>query len=283
LRMLSWLPGHIMLRIQYFIKLNRFLNFKNAKRFTEKLQHYKLYYRNRDMLNCVDKYLVREFVESRGCGEYLNELYDVCKKADDINFSVLPNKFVIKTTDGGGGENVLICNDKAELDFPKIIKTINSWRNKNVNLMTYEWAYNGAKSSRVIVEKFLEDSISKDESIDDFKFFCFDGKATHVIVDIDRYIGHKRSFFDINWNLLNVSSDCPSADRILPKPTGFEEMVQLVEKLSKGFPFVRVDLYNVQNKVIFGEMTFYPWSGYVQFNPDSFDFELGKCFNIKYL
>jgi len=227
--------------------------------------------------------MVRKFVESRECGQYLNELYGVYQKADDINFSILPNSFVIKTTDGGGGENVLICNDKTVLDLPKVRKTINSWRNKDVNLMTYEWAYNGAKSSRVIVEKFLEDSGNKDKSIDDYKFFCFDGEATHVIVDIDRYKGHKRSFFDINWNLLDVSSDCPIAKRTIPKPAGFKEMIQLVEKLSKGFPFVRVDLYNVQNKIIFGEMTFYPWSGYVQFNPDTFDFELGECFNIKYL
>jgi hypothetical protein len=271
------------LRIQYWIKLNRFLNLKAPQRFTEKIQHYKLYYRNADMLNCVDKYLVRAFVNSRGCGQYLNRLYGVYEKADDIDFFNIPNRFVIKTTDGGGGENVLLCRDKSKLDVPNVINNINSWRNKDVNAMTYEWAYKGAKSSKIIVEEFLEDPINQDKSIDDYKFFCFEGKVAYLVVDVDRYVGHKRSFFDINWNLLNVSSDCPLTNRVLPKPAGFEEMVQLAEKLSKGFPFVRVDLYYVQNKVIFGEMTFYPWSGYVQFRPDTFDFDLGKHFNINYL
>jgi len=280
LRILSWIPARLMIKIQYWIKLNRTLNLKNPNRFTEKIQQYKIYYRNPEMFDCVDKFRVRGFVDSRGCGQYLNKLYGVYERADDIDFTVLPDRFVIKTTDGGGGENILICKDKSALDIPLVIKTVNNWRNKDVSKMTYEWAYDGAKSSRIIVENYLEDPTTRDKSIHDYKFFCFDGKARYLVVDIDRYAGHKRSFFDIEWNLLNISSDCPIADRELHRPAGFDKMVYLAETLSLGFPFVRVDLYYLQNIIYFGEMTFYPWSGYVQFTPDSFDFELGNFFNI---
>jgi hypothetical protein len=280
--MLSWVPASLMLKMQYWIKFNRTLNLKKPKRFTEKLQHYKLYYRNPDMCNCVDKYLVRSFVESRDCGQFLNKLYGIYEKADDIDFAVLPDKFVIKTTDGGGGENILICRDKSNLDIPNIIKTVNNWRDKDVGSMTYEWAYIGAKSSRIIVERYLEDSKNKDLSIDDYKFFCFDGKVEYLVVDVDRYSGHKRNFYTKNWKFLDVSSDCPKAVREVPQPEEFNEMLNIAEKLSTGFPFVRVDLYNIQRKVLFGEMTFYPWSGYVQFDPDKFDFELGNYFEINY-
>jgi len=280
--MLSWVPASLMLKMQYWIKFDRTLNLKNPERFTEKLQHYKIYYRNSEMFNCVDKYLVREFLMSRNCEQYLNELYGVYEKADDIDFMNLPNRFVIKTTDGGGGENILICRDKMTLDIPITIKTVNSWRNKNVSTMTHEWAYKGAKSSLIIVERYLEDPENKDLSIDDYKFFCFDGKVEYLVVDVDRYSGHKRNFYTKNWTLLDVSSDCPKADRKVPQPDSFVEMINVAEKLSSGFPFVRVDLYNIKNKVLFGEMTFYPWSGYVQFNPDIFDFELGNYFKINY-
>jgi len=282
LRMMSWLPAKLMLKLQYFIKFNRKLDLKNPKRFTEKLQHYKLFYRNSEMFNCVDKYLVRDFVASRGSEQYLNELYGIFNKADDIDFSILPEKFVVKTTDGGGGENVFLCKDKSMLDISSVIRTVNNWRNKDVNSMAYEWAYEGAKNSRIIIEKYLEDKSIDDGSINDYKFFCFDGKLKYIVVDVDRYVGHKRNFYDANWNLLDVASDCPKVYRELIRPVGFDEMVQLAEKLSKGFPFVRVDLYNIQGKIIFGEMTFYPWSGYVQFSPDIFDLEIGKFFNVNY-
>lgn len=282
LRVLSFFPARLMIKIQYLIKLNRFMNLKYPERFTEKIQHYKIFYRNPEMLYCVDKYLVRQYLKTRSCEQYLNELYGVYEKAEDINFAELPSRFVLKTTDGGGGENIFICRNKSTLNIPDLIRTVNNWRNKKLNTMTYEWAYIGAKSSRILVERYLEDSKNQDLSIDDYKFFCFDGKVMYYVVDIDRYSGHKRNFYDKNSNLLNVSSDCPTTDREIPLPEGFDEMVFVAEKLSTGFPFVRIDLYYVYNKVIFGEMTFYPWSGYVQFNPDSFDFELGKYFSINY-
>lgn len=279
---LQFVPDVLMLKIQYWILLKRALNIKHPERFTEKIQFYKVYYRHPDMLRCVDKYLVREFVVERlGTDKYINTLYQVCKSADLIDFDVLPDKFVIKTTDGGNGDNVLICTDKAKLNQVKAIKIINSWRNKQYYLISREWAYRGAKQSRVIVEQYLESDENKDGSIDDYKFLCYDGKFHYLWVDKDRYSNHKRGFWDKELNFLNnVKSDIPTFESEIALPGNIDEMILIAEKLSKGFPFARIDLYNIKGKVYFGEITFYPWSGYVQYTPDSFDYELGVHFNI---
>lgn len=281
LKMLSWIPDSVMLKIQYRIKLNRSLNLRNPERFTEKIQHYKVYYRNSQILPCTDKYKVRQFVETRVGDKYLNTLLGVYNDAKDIKFSELPAKFVLKTTDGGGGENILICRDKSSFDIGDAIKKLNSWMNKDNSSLTREWAYS-KNTSLIIVEEFLENTNDPNNSIDDYKFFCFNGKVECLVLDIDRYIGHKRNFYDRNWGNLNVSTDCPCFESERSKPENFEEMIEVAEKLSKGFPFVRVDLYNINGLILFGEMTFYPWSGYVQFSPDKFDFDLGHKFQINY-
>lgn len=281
-KLLFFIPDSLMLRIQYRILLNRSLNLKNSKRFTEKIQYYKAYYRDPDMLCCVDKYLVREFVKERlGTAKYLNTLYQVCNSADQIDFDVLPNKFVIKTTDGGNGDNVLICTDKPNLDRRKVAELVNSWRNKQYYLISREWAYQGAKQSMIIVEQYLESDENKDGSIDDYKFLCFDGKFHYLWLDKDRYSNHKRGFWNKDLHFLrNVKSDHPTFETKVVLPANIGEMILIAEKLSSGFPFARIDLYNIKGKIYFGEITFYPWSGYVQYTPDSFDYELGACFNI---
>ena len=280
LRKFSFMPGAVMLKIQYFIKLNRRLNLSKPSRFSEKIQHYKLFYRNKEMLRCVDKYLVRSFLEERGLDKYLNKLYQVCDDASEIDFSLLPGKFVVKTSDGTGGENIFISRDKSKLDINYAISRINGWKNRQINIMTREWAYEGASDSKIIIEKYLEDPFSTDSSINDYKFFCFEGEVNCLCIDMDRYSNHKRNFYDIDWNDLKVDSDKSSSDVKLDKPSNFDEMVKLAKLLSKDFPFVRVDLYNIEGKIYFGEMTFYPWSGYVSFNPDIFDFILGDQFNL---
>ena len=142
-----------------------------------------------------------------------------------------------------------------------------------------EWAYYGLKPG-LIIEELLVNPENPDAGINDYKFFCYSGKVKYVVVDVDRYTQHKRNFYDRNWNNLHVSSDCPQANVDIPMPQNYESMLKIAEKLSEEFPFVRVDLYNVQGKVYFGELTFYPWSGYVQFLPDSFDYVLGDDFDI---
>ncbi len=281
---LFWVPDMMMLKLQYRIKMGRSINTKNPQRYTEKLQLYKAHYHNPEMLECVDKYTVREFVNRRlGTDRNLNTLFQVADTADGIDFDSLPNKFVLKTTDGGDGANVLVCTDKSELDIDETIRKVNSWRNKKYYIVSREWAYKGAKQSRVIAEAYLEDDANADGSIDDYKFLCFDGKFRYLWVDKDRFSHHKRGFWDENLQFLQgVYSDWPTFDgNGIDLPENIHEMIELSEKLAEGFPFARIDWYNIKGKITFGEVTFYPWSGYVQYTPDSFDFELGKYFNIK--
>lgn len=280
LNALSWIPDKQMLKIQYKIKLKRTLNLENPKRFTEKIQLYKLKYRNEVMCKCVDKYEVRKYVEEKGWKSILNDLIGIYDKVDDINFESLPDKFVIKTTNGGGGNNIVICNNKFSLDIPSTKKILNKWlKVKSKKTLGREWAYE-SNNNRIIIEKLLEGNNEGLTGINDYKFFCYNGKVEYIVFDGDRYNRHKRNFYDSNWNYIDVKSDCDSFGDIIAKPQCLTKMKKIAESLSKDFPFVRVDLYLINKNIFFGELTFYPWSGYVQFIPDKFDYELGKKFKI---
>jgi len=273
---LEFIPDKPMLYLQYFLKFNRLLNLRNPKRFTEKLQWYKLYYRDPLMKKCVDKYLVRDYVESKGLDDLLNELYGVYNVPEEIDFDLLPNEFVIKTTDGGGGNNIIIYRNKDDFNIKQTKSKLNNWLNLRKNLSGgREWSYRNSKS-RIIIEKLLVNKNNAAAGINDYKFFCFNGKPEYIVVDKDRYIEHKRNFYDINWNFIKVESDHPYFGDTMAKPDNLDEMIEIASILAEDFPFVRVDLYNIDGEIIFGELTFYPWSGYVQFKPDEFDFTLGK-------
>ena len=280
LKYLSFIPDKLMLSIQYYIKLNRWIDWDKTKRYTEKIQQYKILYRNDLMPLCVDKLEVRSFVFNKGLGGILNDLYGVYFRPNDIDFEKLPTSFVLKTTDGSGGENIILCKNKENLNVVKVKETLSLWLNKkNINAGR-EWAYTQMKSSRIIAEKLLVNRKNPEAGINDYKIICFKGKPKVIIVDVDRYIGHKRNFYDCEWNYLGVESDCCSFGDKLPKPKNLDKMLEVASILSEDFPHVRVDLYDIDDKIIFGELTFYPWSGYVQFTPDSFDYELGKDFDI---
>ena len=278
LNALRIVPDSVMLPFQYRIKLGRKLNLKNPQRFTEKLQWYKMYYRNPVMHQCVDKYRVREYIKAKGLEDILVPLIARYDSIEEVEWDKLPGQFVMKTTHGGGGLNVLICSDKAKLDFIEIKNKL-SFKNEPVknNTLGREWAYYGLQPG-LVVEELLVNQDNPAAGMNDYKIFCYNGKPKYIVVDVDRYIGHKRNFYDVEWNNLHIGSDCPASDRDIEKPVGFEKMLEIAGKLSEGFPYVRVDLYNNGGKIYFGELTFYPWSGYVQFEPDEADFEFGKQF-----
>ena len=277
LAMLGWLPDKAMLKLQYRVKLHRKLNLKNPKRFTEKIQWYKVNYRNSVMHTCVDKYDVREYIKSKGLENILIDLYGVYDSIDNVDFNLLPESFILKSTDGSGGINVFLCNDKSALDVEKVKAALQVGYKLKKKHPGREWAYNGLKH-KIIAEKLLVNEKNPEAGIDDYKIFCFNGEPKCIVVDTDRYIGHKRNFYDTEWNDLKVTSDAPACDREIQKPENLEEMLEVARTLSSDFPFVRVDLYNVGGKIYFGELTFYPWSGYVQYYPDNFDFDLGEYF-----
>ena len=280
LNLLSWVPDKMMIKLQYRIKMGRKLNLKNPERFTEKLQWYKLYYRNPIMHKCVDKYEVRKYIKSKGLESILNKLYGVYERPEEIDFDKLPNKFVIKTTSGSGGQNVYVCEDKSKLNITELISKLKYWLKLNPKKsFGREWAYEST-NNRIIVEKYLEGNDEGLSGINDFKFFCYNGKVEYIVFDGDRYVRHKRSFYDRNWNYIDIQSDCDKLDNIIKKPKNLKEMIEVAEKLSSDFPFVRVDLYSIKGKIYFGELTFYPWTGYVQYDPDEFDYDLGKNFPL---
>lgn len=280
LNFFRFIPDSIMLPMQYRLKLGRKLNLRNPQRFTEKLQWYKMHYHNPVMRRCVDKYLVRDYVKSKGLGNILIPLIAHYNSMDEVQWDKLPMQFVMKTTHGGGGLNVLVCNDKSKINFDDVKEKL-SFKNEPVktNTLGREWAYYGLQPG-LVVEELLVNQDNPAAGMNDYKIFCYNGKPRYIVVDVDRYIGHMRNFYDVEWNNLHIGSDCPASDRDIGKPVGFETMLEIAEKLSEGFPYVRVDLYNNAGKIYFGELTFYPWSGYVQFDPDEADFMFGKHMHL---
>lgn len=276
LKFFKFIPDKQMIQFQYWMKVRRKLNLKLPMRYTEKMQWYKLYYRNDLMPICVDKYRVREYIASKGLSDILVKLYGAYDRAEDIPFDSLPGKFVLKTSNGSGTN--IICRDKGKLSHSEIIKKVNRFLVQSSASAGREWAYAKGKP-KIIIEELLEDPTSSDGSILDYKCLCFNGSPEYVVLDVDRFTNHKRNIYDVEWNDLHVASDCSCIDRrTFDKPVNYDKMIEIAKKLCEDFSAVRVDLYNINGRIYFGELTFFPWSGYVQFTPDSFDFEMGKKF-----
>lgn len=277
LRCLAFIPDEMMLRLQYWIKLKRKLNLKCPQRYTEKIQWYKLNYHNPIMPVCVDKYRVREYLHSKGLDDIAVKLYGVYDSVEQIEWNVLPEKFIIKTTNGSGTN--IICKDSSKLDRQKVSKKLHRFFQQSSASAGREWPYAQVRP-KIIVEELLENTNVVEHGISDYKFLCFDGKPQYIIYDIDRFVAHKRNVYTIDWKNLHIVTDCPCIEREIAPPENLEEMLEISKTLSADFPTVRVDLYLVNGRIYFGELTFYPWSGYVQFKPDSFDFELGMKFDL---
>lgn len=275
LSMLKCIPDDIMIKIQYKIKTGRRLNLKKPQRYSEKLQWYKLYYRDEIMTKCADKYSVREYIKDKGLENILNKLYAVYDNAEQIEFDKLPKKFVIKTTNGSGTN--ILCKNKNEILRNDIKEKLNKWLVRDYYSAGREWAYKDIVP-KIIIEEYLEDKSNKFEGINDYKFLCFNGKVKYIVLDVDRNVDHKRNIYDVNWKLMDVSTDHNNISIEIEKPKGLDEMLKVANILAKDFPCVRVDLYWVNSRVYFGELTFYPWTGYINFNPDEFDYKLGKEF-----
>lgn len=430
LSLLNWIPDKVMIALQYKIHTGRSINWRHPERFTEKLQLYKVFHRDSIMLRCTDKYEVREVIRELGYGEHLIPLIGVYKDVSEIDFDSLPDQFVAKSTDGGGGSEVLVCKDKNALTSEEFYSRIKEWMNKPCAKQPgREWAYENGFPRKIVIEKLLqsqrpqrkvdyrvycidgqpkyfssnievenngvpeirdmkgrriilpphdcnqesdEDKVLNDleiikeisriksqnkllaqidiykidnarwfaepksfnetdlklfsllvgknytkkslteidkdflvkdqrtslngelffydDKVDhvyqpgliDYKFVCFQGKVALIYGVSGRKLGQgaEFGFYSTEWEKLNISrSDEYVGAHTLPKPENLEEMIELAEVLSAKFPHVRVDLYNVNGKIYFGELTFYDGSGYLTYTPDSFDFELGKLFH----
>ena len=275
LNLLCWMSDKTYIKLVYKLAFGRKLDLENPKSFTEKINWYKLYYRNSLMKQCADKYNVREYVKKKIGDKHLNKVYGIWNKFDDIDFSKLPNKFVLKPTNGSG--DIVICNDKSNFKIGEAKKILLKNRNHHFSSKTKEWAYYNLQF-RIIAEELIESSDKY--QVKDYKFFCFNGEPKFLFVASERGTEHlKFDFFDMNWNWLPVTNGHEHNPNIL-KPKHFNEMVEISRKLSHDFPHVRVDLYEENDKIIFGELTFYHFGGFTRFEPDEWDFNFGEYFDI---
>lgn len=279
LSLMRIIPAKWMLSFQYRIKHKRKLNLKDPKRFTEKIQWYKLYYKNDLMPMCADKYAVREYIKSKGLEYILVDLYAVFERPEDIRFDDLPNKFVLKLSNGSGTN--LLCRDKSQLNREQVVNEFKWFEKKVKTRAGREWPYTKSKSVTV-AERLLEDDSHLNNAVNDYKIFCYNGKPEYVICITDRYSDLcNHLVYDTNWQKVHVVSEGARIEEDAPRPENLDEMLTIAAKLSEDFPFARIDLYSVAGKVYFGEITFFPWSGYMEFEPDSFDYVLGEKFDIK--
>lgn len=276
--LLNLLSDKAVVRLQYYASLGRWPNLKNPQRFTEKLQWYKLNYRTPLMTQCADKYKIRFYLNDKGYGDFSPELYQVCDRFEEIDFDALPESFAIKCNNGSG-TNIFVKN-KAEMDLEKIAAEVATWKEVKTINTGREWAYKDIEPKIVVEELLVSHDGTQQDSLNDYKFLCFNGEPKAVWIDVGRHTDHRRNFYDLEWNQLEVVSDCPNTEESVPKPYGFEKMIEIAAGIAKDFPFVRVDFYSLNQKLYIGELTFYPWSGCVQFTPDSYDFELGSYFTL---
>ncbi len=273
---LKFLPPPLYVKIYHEYYTGRKLNLENPREFNEKIQWLKVYYRDPRQTQLVDKYSVRPYVAGKVGEKYLNNLLGVYETPGQVDFDELPDRFVIKGVHGCNWN--LIVPDKSKLVPWKARLKFRKWLGRNYYYRSgLEWAYKNIKP-RLIAEAFLEEIGKK--SINDYKFFCFNGEPRFIQVDLDRREAHTRRFYDLDWNLLPFTMGYPPFMQFVERPTNLEEMLEVVRKLADDFPFVRVDLYNLNGRIIFGEMTFYPEDGRFDFNPAEYNTLIGDYLTL---
>ena len=264
------------IELMFYLKQKRRLDLQNPKTYNEKLNWIKLNYKNELMSICSDKYLVRGYVEEKGCREILNTLLWQGFNPEEIPFSELPSEFVIKVTHGSGFN--IICKDKNTLDKKKTIKLLKKWlRTKYIKC--YGEAWYGVEKPRIIVESYLKNN--DNSPLFDYKFFCFDGEPKWVYVDTWKDGAHHINMYDMDFNLLDdVSLGYPRDDTEISPPANYAQLIETAKSLSEGFPHVRVDLYSINGNVVFGEMTFSKGAGFDKIQPYEFELEMGNCLKL---
>ena len=280
---MQYTPRIILVNRNYIKKIGRKPNLKDPKTFSDKLAWYILYYRDERMRICTDKAAVRDYIESIGMGNLLNESYGVYDRVEDIDWESLPQRFVIKNTLSGEGKGIFLVFDKSSLDLKKIKESLKTWvslpplRRARAGLWIFE-----KRKARILIEKLLIDDENGD--LPDYKFFCFNGHVycSYLIrnssTKTNRHDGDL-GILDRDFHLLPASdADFHPITTQPEKPKNYEKMVEIAEKLSEPFPHVRVDLYNLDGKIIFGELTFFSNTGPNLHVPESFEYELGNQF-----
>jgi len=273
------IPAKLYLKVQYRLRLGYWMDFNNPSTFNEKLLWLKLYDHRPEYIKFVDKYEVKDIVAKIIGKEYVIPTLGVWDNVDDIDFDSLPNQFVLKCTHDSGG--LIICKDKRRLDIVNAKKKLKKCMSANYYHEAKEWPYKHVPH-RIIAEEYIEPQSGTDD-LPDYKFFCFDGKVKALFVATDRQtegVDVKFDFFDSNFNHLPFRQGHDNADVTPKKPVNFEQMKEAAEKLSTGYPHIRVDFYDHGDKVLFGELTLYHFGGLTPFNPKEWDVKLGDMLTL---
>lgn len=273
----KWIPDKYYLKIVYFAIFDRVLDLDNPTTYNEKLQWIKLNDRKPEYTMMVDKCEVKKYVTSKIGAKYIIKTLGVWDNFDEIDFNELPNQFVLKCTHDSGG--LVICKDKTLLDITTTKNKINKCLSKNFYYAWREWPYKNVKP-RIIAEEYIVDSTDSD--LKDYKFFVFHGEVKALFVATDRGAETETcfDFFDRDFKHLNLQQGHPNANKTIEKPKNYKKMIELAENLGKGIPHCRIDFYNINGTIYFGEITFFHFSGFVPFNPPKWDELFGGYLNI---
>ncbi len=277
---LSFMPDKMFLQLHYFLTNGKFVNFKNPKTYTEKLQWLKVNDRHPEYSELVDKFGVREHIKKVLGEEYLFPILGHWESFDDIDFSKLPNQFVLKCNHDSGSTKVI--KNKEELTQEKLLELREHFTNrlgKNYFYAGREYPYKSLKPC-IIAEEFMLDEKEPEKSIEDYKFFCFNGVPKIMFVATERNIDVKFDFFDMDFNHLDIVNIHPQSGKEIEKPALFEEMKEIAAKLSKGIPHVRIDLYEINGKIYFGEYTFFHGGGFCMWEPPEWERRLGDWIEL---
>ena len=256
------------------------LDLENPKTYSEKLQWLKLYDRKPEYTMMVDKYEVKKYVASKIGEEHIIKTLGVWDHFDDIDFSQLPNQFVLKCTHDSGG--LVICTDKSKLDMAAAKKKIEKSLKNDYYMQNREWPYKNVRR-RIIAEEYMVDESGYE--LKDYKIFAFDGEAKAMFIASDRTNPNEETkfdFFDMDFNHLPFTNGHPNSENWcnINRPKGLDEMKNYAEILSKGLPEARIDFYDINGKVYFGEITFFHWSGFERFEPMEWDKKFGEWIKL---
>ena len=268
------MPDELYLKFMFRLRMHRKLNLETPQCFNDKIQWTKLYDRRPEYTTYVDKYAAKKSVADIIGGQYIIPTIGVWDRFDDIDFEKLPNQFVLKCTHDSGG--FVICKDKKTFDIEQAKKKINKCLKRNYYWMGREWPYKNVPH-RIISEQYMADDLR------DYKLFCFNGVPRMTLVCSERFTkdGLKEDFYDEAWNHLEVQRPAHgNASLPIQRPKQYELMKQLAAKLSEKMPFARIDFYEIDEKVYFGEITFYPASGFEGFTPEEWDLKLGEWIEL---
>lgn len=274
----NYMADEEYLKRRYRACIKKELHLENPKTYNEKIQWLKLYDRKPEYTVMVDKYAVKKYVADIIGEEYIIPTLGVWDTFEEIDFDKLPQQFVLKCTHDSGG--LVICNDKSKFDMQKAKSKIEKSLNYDFYLKCREWPYKDVPR-KVIAEKFMQDKETGE--LRDYKFFCFNGEPKIMLLATARQIAGettKFDYFDMDFNHLDMRTGHPNADVVPQMPGQFELMKELAVKLSAGFAHVRVDFYEVDGKVYFGELTLYPAAGFSDFEPDEWDYTLGSWITL---